>query len=190
MKKLLSIFLIGLMSISMFACSFVKPEDKVNEFLGAVKSKDEQVLMGYTDNKYVNMLVNPIGNKKVLNTIYNNLFKNMTYKIVSVTDNDTGSIVKVEITNVSFKKAFRNYEKKSYDYMIKNLYSESISKVKMNKKCLNILSKEIANAAKSKKKIKKTVDITLLKNENHSYDIKINTKLMDLLMGGIISESK
>ena len=187
MKKLLSILLIGLMSISIFGCSFVKPEDKVSEFLNAVKTKNEDVLIGYTNNKYVNLLLNSTGDKKTLDGIYKNLLKNLSFKIVSITENETGAIVKADITNVSFKKVFDNYEDKSYDYMISNLYSGKLNKKKLNKKCLDILAKEISSASKSKKKITKSININLTKNENYSYDLKVDTKLMDALMGGLIS---
>lgn len=190
MKKLLSILLIGLMSISIFGCSFVKPEDKVSEFLNAVKTKNEDVLIGYTNNKYVNLLLNSTGDKKTLDGIYKNLFKNLSFKIVSITENETGAVVKADITNVSFKKVFDNYEDKSYDYMISNLYSEKLNKKKLNKKCLDILAKEISSASKSKKKITKRININLTKNENYSYDLKVDTKLMDALMGGLISGYK
>lgn len=190
MKKLLSILLIGLMSISIFGCSFVKPEDKVSEFLNAVKTKNEDVLIGYTNNKYVNLLLNSTGDKKTLDGIYKNLFKNLSFKIVSITENETGAIVKADITNVSFKKVFDNYEDKSYDYMISNLYSGKLNKKKLNKKCLDIFAKEISSASKSKKKITKSININLTKNENYSYDLKVDTKLMDALMGGLISGYK
>ena len=118
MKKLLSMLLIGLMSISIFGCSFIKPEDKATEFLNAVKTKNEDVLIGYTNNKYVNLLLHSTGDKNTLDEIYKNLFKNLSFKITSVTENKTGAVVKVDITNVNFKKVFDNYEDKSYDYMI------------------------------------------------------------------------
>ena len=187
MKKLLSMLLIGLMSISIFGCSFIKPEDKATEFLNAVKTKNEDVLIGYTNNKYVNLLLHSTGDKNTLDEIYKNLFKNLSFKITSVTENKTGAVVKVDITNVNFKKVFDNYEDKSYDYMILNLYSGKLNKKKLNKKCLDILAKEISSASKSKKKVTKSVKINLTKNENYSYDLNIDTKLMDALIGGLIS---
>ena len=66
-------------------------------------------------------------------------------------------------------------------------YSGKLNKKKLNKKCLDILAKEISSASKSKKKVTKSVKINLTKNENYSYDLNIDTKLMDALMGGLIS---
>lgn len=190
MKKITSVLLSLLILFSFFGCTFVQPQDKATEFLSAIKSGNKDVLMGYANNKYVNMLVNSSGDEETLNKIYKNLFKNFNYKIVSTTidEKTENATIKVEITNVDFKNVLKNYEKESYEYIVDNLYSDSkTTKSNLNKQCLKILSNAIEDAAKSIETKTKTVDIKLTKNENYSYDLTIDKTLMDALTGGIIS---
>lgn len=64
MKKLVSLLLTLLIILSLFGCTFVKPEEKTEEFLSAIKSGNKDILMGYADNEYINMLVNSSEMKK------------------------------------------------------------------------------------------------------------------------------
>lgn len=193
MKKLVSLLLTLLIILSLFGCTFVKPEEKTEEFLSAIKSGNKDILMGYADNEYINMLVNSSGDEETLNKIYTNLFKNFSYKIISSTidEKTENAIIKVEITNVNFKNVLKNYEKESYDYIVDNLYSSSkTKKSNLNNQCLKILANEIEDAAKSTKTTTQTVEIKLTKNENYSYDLTIDDTLMDALTGGLISSIK
>lgn len=193
MKKLVSLLLTLLIILSLFGCTFVKPEEKTEEFLSAIKSGNKDILMGYADNEYINMLVNSSGDEETLNKIYTNLFKNFSYKIISSTidEKTKNAIIKVEITNVNFKNVLKNYEKESYDYIVDNLYSSSkTKKSNLNNQCLKILANEIEDAAKSTKTTTQTVEIKLTKNENYSYDLTIDDTLMDALTGGLISSIK
>ncbi len=193
MKKLVSLLLTLLIILSLFGCTFVKPEEKTEEFLSAIKSGNKDILMGYADNEYINMLVNSSGDEETLNKIYTNLFKNFSYKIISSTidEKTENAIIKVEITNVNFKNVLKNYEKESYDYIVDNLYSSSkTKKSNLNNQCLKILANEIEDAAKSTKTTTQTVEIKLTKNENYSYDLTIDDTLMDTLTGGLISSIK
>ena len=193
MKKVVSLLLTLSIILSLFGCTFVKPEEKTEEFLSAIKSGNKDILMGYADNEYINMLVNSSGDEETLNKIYTNLFKNFSYKIISSTidEKTENAIIKVEITNVNFKNVLKNYEKESYDYIVDNLYSSSkTKKSNLNNQCLKILANEIEDAAKSTKTTTQTVEIKLTKNENYSYDLTIDDTLMDTLTGGLISSIK
>lgn len=193
MKKVVSLLLTLSIILSLFGCTFIKPEEKTEEFLSAIKSGNKDILMGYADNEYINMLVNSSGDEETLNKIYTNLFKNFSYKIISSTidEKTENAIIKVEITNVNFKNVLKNYEKESYDYIVDNLYSSSkTKKSNLNNQCLKILANEIEDAAKSTKTTTQTVEIKLTKNENYSYDLTIDDTLMDALTGGLISSIK
>lgn len=193
MKKTISVLLSLILLICLTGCTLIKPEDKVNEFLSAIKTQDKNILMGYADNKYINMLVNNSEDEKTSNEIYSNLFKNLNYKIISssVDEKSEDAIVKVEISNTSFKNVFKNYEKKSYDYVLNNLYSKTkTKKSNLNKKFMKIFSDEIIKASKSKKKVTKTINIKLTKNENYGYDLKPDKNLINALTGGLISSKK
>ena len=113
MKKIISLLLSLTVLLSLFGCTFVEPEEKTEEFLSAIKTGNKDILMGYADNEYINMLVNSSGDEESLNKIYTNLFKNFSYKIIStsIDEKTENAIIKVEITNVSFKNVLKNYEK-------------------------------------------------------------------------------
>ena len=190
MKKKLAIILAVLALLSFCACTFEKPEEKASAFLDAVKNQDNEILSGYVDNEYVNLMVNAKGDEKVLKEIKTALFKNMSYEITASEETDEGTVLTVKVTNLDFSNVIKDYDAQSYSYIIDNLYSGSLDRKKLNGKCLDILNKAVKQAVKEKKKFSREVKVTLTENDHHAYDLKVDNKLMDALSGGFISGMK
>lgn len=191
MKKLISVLLVILTGITFVSCAKVNPEDEVSAFLDALKNKDTETLSQYVDNEHINMLINSTGDQETLNGIYDNLFKNLSFEVLSINAEDKDNIVvSVKISNCNFKQAFANYEKKSYDYMLGALYSSKITKEKMEEKCLQIFAKEIEAASNSNTKAEATIDIKLVKNSSNNYKVAVDEPLMDAVTGGLVVSAK
>lgn len=191
MKKIMSIALLLLFTISLLGCSpAADPKEEVNQFFNALQTKDQQTLAKYANSPYISILFNSTGgDPKTLETIYENLFKNLSYEIVSTKENKENTIIQLKITNANFKTSFTNYSKKSYDYLMKNLYTNKVTKEQSEKACLQIFANEIQLTAKTGKKITTTVEITLTKHQD-GYQIELTEKFADAVSGGLVSGQK
>lgn len=191
MKKKLLIMITLLMLFSLASCTFEKPEDKAAAFLDAVKTDNTEVLKGYVDNKYVNILVNATGDKKTLAAIKKGIFKNLEYSVSAAEKNEDGSVtLKVKVKNLDFSEVMKDYDAESYSYVIDNLYAGKLNRKHLNEKSLKILLKAVKEALKEKKKYSKEVVVTLKENDHNAYDLIVTDKLMDALSGGFISGLK
>ncbi len=191
MKKKLLIMITLLMLFSLASCTFEKPEDKAAAFLDAVKTDNTEVLKGYVDNKYVNILVNATGDKKTLAAIKKGIFKNLEYSVSAAEKNEDGSVtLKVNVKNLDFSEVMKDYDAESYSYVIDNLYAGKLNRKHLNEKSLKILLKAVKEALKEKKKYSKEVVVTLKENDHNAYDLIVTDKLMDALSGGFISGLK
>ena len=105
--------------------TLTEPKEVVNDFFKGLKTKNEDVLILYTENEDINMLLHSKGKQADLNKMYDSIFKNFSYKILSTEKNEeeTQATVTAEVSNVDFSKVLKNYQKRAYNYMQDNLYS-------------------------------------------------------------------
>lgn len=176
--------------ISFCSCTFTmtEPEVIVNDFFKGLKTKNEDTLILYIENEDINMLLHSKGNKKDLDQIYESLFENFSYKILSVKKDkeEANAIVKAEVSNADFSKVLKKYQKNAYQYMEDNLYSGNLDQKSLNKKCLSLFAEQVKKASKSKKVKKSQVEIHLTKNENYSWDMELTEEMMETFIGGLI----
>lgn len=176
--------------ISFCSCTFTmtEPEVIVNDFFKGLKTKNEDTLILYTENEDINMLLHSKGNQKDLDKIYDSLFKNFSYKILSVKKDkeEANATIKAEVSNADFSKVLKQYQKKAYQYMEENLYSSNLDQKSLNKKCLSIFADQVKKASDSKKVKTSQVEIHLQKNENYSWDMKLTEEMMETFIGGLI----
>ena len=59
-----------------------------NDFFKGLKTKNEDVLILYTENEDINMLLHSKGKEADLNKMYDSIFKNFSYKILSTEKNE------------------------------------------------------------------------------------------------------
>lgn len=189
-QKLAALLVLAAIVLALCGCSLTltEPKEVVNDFFSGLKAKNEDVLILYSDNEDINMLLNSKGKEADLNRIYDSVFKNFSYKILSTEKNEeeTQAVVTAEVSNADFSGVLKNYQKKSYAYMQDNLYSANISKSKLNAKCLSIFADQTEKASESKELKTQTITITLMKNDNYSWDMELTEEMMEVIMGGLI----
>lgn len=176
--------------LALCGCSLTltEPKEVVNDFFKGLKTKNEDVLILYTENEDINMLLHSKGKQADLNKMYDSIFKNFSYKILSTEKNEeeTQATVTAEVSNVDFRKVLKNYQKRAYNYMQDNLYSGNLSKKKLNAKCLSIFANQTEKASESTKLQTETITINLTKNDNYSWDMQLTEEMMEIIMGGLI----
>lgn len=167
--------------------TLTEPEEVVTDFFEGLKTKDEKVLALYGDNEDLHMLLHSKGSQKKLDKLYENLFQNFSYQILSVKKNEeeTSATAKVEVSNADFSKVLKNYQKTSYDYMQANLYA-NLSEETLNAQCLALFVKQVKKAAKTADMNTETLTIHLTKNENYSWDMELTEEMMNTIIGGLI----
>lgn len=213
MKKRIAAIIALIMTLSLTGCSLslTEPEEIVNDFFQGLKTKNEDTLILYTENEDINMLLHSKGDEEVLNRLYEGLFENLSYKILSVKKNkeETKATAEVEISNADFSKVLKKYQDKAYSYMQSNLYSGNMTKKKLNAKCLELFTQQVEKvsdkAAKARKKAREetseaskttktkvkgiqtqTITINLTKNDNYSWDMELTEEMMEIILGGLI----
>lgn len=190
MKKAVAALIALIMAASLCGCSVTigSPEDTVDEFFDALKNKDADVLILYTDNNDINTLLNNDIDEEYMKNIYGDLMRNLSWNITSITENEeqTEAVVTVEVTNSDFSKTLKQYKAAAVDYMMDNLYKEEVTKEVMQKECMNIFAVQINNASeKTDNLVSKTVEINLTKNDNHTWDMTVTKDLTKAAIGGM-----
>lgn len=186
--------LLGLVGLTLGLCgcnvTLAEPEETLTNFFDGLKTKDEDALVFYAENEDIHMLIHSSGDKKQLNKLYDSVFQNFSYKILSVDKNgengrETKATAKVEVSNADFSKVLEQYKKTSYDYMQANLYA-GLSKKTLNAKCLELFVKQVRKAAKKADMKTEILTIHLTKNENYSWDMELTEEMMNVILGGLI----
>ena len=87
MKKIMTILAIFIIAAGLCGCDLARtltltePDTVVNDFFWALKNKNEDILILYTENEDINMLLHSKGKEEDLDLLYESLFKNFTYKV-------------------------------------------------------------------------------------------------------------
>ncbi len=200
MQKIrIALFFSILMTLGLTGCylTLTEPEEVVTDFFQGLETKDEDALILYTENEDINMLLHSKGSEKEMDAMYESLFRNFSYHILSTQKNEeeTAATVEVEITNADFSKALKRYQDKAYQYMSDHLYSDDMNKKNLNKKCLSIYVDQVEKIAKKAEKAQdsgknalqsQTVTIDLTKNDNYSWDMDLTEEMMETILGGLI----
>lgn len=186
--RLSAVIILILISLCSCGLTLIEPEEIVNDFFQGLKTKNEDTLILYTKNEDINMLLHSKGSDKALDRLYESLFKNFSYTILSTEKNkdETEAVVKAEVSNSDFSKVLKKYQEEAYTYMQENLYSGDLNKKKLNAKCLSIFADQVEKASEKKKSSTETISITLKKNDNYSWDMELTEEMMEIFMGGLI----
>lgn len=191
MKKIICVILSAFMLLAFCGCTYSKPDEDAKIFFDGIKSRDLTVIAKYCEtNKAMNMLLNSKGDKEDNIRLYKKLFKNFSYKIVSTKKEDNKATIEVEITNTDMKKVFKRYSSHSYKYVLNNVYN-NLTKAKIKKACVRVFEEQLDATIKKKEKVTNKVTIELKANdENHNWDVQLDDKLMDAMLGGLMSAYK
>ena len=190
MKKAVAALIALIMAASLCGCSVTigSPESTVDDFFNALKDKDSETLILYTDNYDINTLLNNTLDEEFMNNIYGDLMRNLSWEITSVKENEdqTQAVVTVEVSNSDFSNTLKNYKNAAVKYMKDNLYKEEVTKKVMQRECANIFAVQVNNTSeKENNLVTKTVEVELTKNDTHSWDMKVTKELSKAALGGM-----
>lgn len=185
--KSLSIILIpALMQVGFVANASVEPEEAAEALLKGIQTCDQAVMDQHMDNKYVNFLQNietGDAEKAAINTA---LFEDFKYEIVETGMNEEGdtAVVKVKVINDNFGKVDNKYEDTAHEYIMDNLYSDTVkNKKKLNDKCLELYIKELQKAAKGEPDFEEVIYISMFDDGNYGWNAELSNKNMKKILG-------
>ena len=174
------------MQTSAIEMATTTPEKATDNFLKSVEECDQQAMEKYMDNAYVNFLCNAKGDSKVLDRMYDALFKNFSYEIQQVKEKNNVAVAKVVVKGNDFSGVMPAYSKASYDYVMDNLYEESIGdKEALEKKCLEMYVSEIEKAAEGKETIETVVFVPMVDDGYYGWNILVTDALMAQMLGNL-----
>ena len=190
MKKAVAALIALIMAASLCGCNVTigSPESTVDDFFNALKDKDSETLILYTDNYDINTLLNNTLDEEFMDNIYGDLMRNLSWEITSVKENEdqTQAVVTVEVSNSNFSNTLKNYKNAAVKYMKDNLYKEEVTKKVMQRECANIFAVQVNNTSeKENNLVTKTVEVELTKNDTHSWDMKVTKELSKAALGGM-----
>lgn len=190
MKKAVAALIALIMAASLCGCNVTigSPESTVDDFFNALKDRDAETLILYTDNNDINTLLNNTIDEKYMSSIYGDLMRNLSWEITSVKENEeqTEAVVTVEVSNSDFSKTLKQYKAAAVDYMMDNLYKEEVTKKVMKNECMNIFAAQVnATSEKEDNLVTKTVEVNLTKNDSYTWDMEVTKELTKAALGGM-----
>lgn len=185
--KSLSIILIpALMQVGFVANASVEPEEAADALLKGIQTCDQAVMNKYIDNKYINFLQNIETGETEKTAINTALLGDFQYEIIETGMNEEGdaAVVKVKVTNDNFGKVDNKYEDAAHEYIMDNLYSETVKdKKKLNDKCLELYIKELEKAAKGEPDLEQTIYIAMFDDGNYGWNVELSNKNAKKILG-------
>lgn len=185
--KSLSIILIpALMQVGFVANASVEPEEAADALLKGIQTCDQAVMNKYIDNKYINFLQNIETGEAEKTAINTALLGDFQYEIIETGMNEEGdtAVVKVKVTNDNFGKVDNKYEDTAHEYIMDNLYSETVKdKKKLNDKCLELYIKELEKAAKGEPDLEQTIYIAMFDDGNYGWNVELSNKNAKKILG-------
>lgn len=162
------------------------PQEATQDFLTGLKACDQHTMEKYMDNSYVNFICNIKGDEEVVARMNEALFKNFSYEIEQVKQKNDVAVAKVLIKSPDFSNVMTAYNETSYDYIMDNLYEDSIAdKDALNAKCLELYVEQIEKAAESGEIIETTVFVPMIENEYYGWDIVMTDEFMMSVLGNL-----
>lgn len=189
MKKIIAAVAALIMILGLCGCdiSITKPEDVVQEFMEAMKNKDEDVLILYSNNADLNLLLHDIGGQEQMDIMYEGLMQNMTWEIAGVkVDKKKGTAsVELSVSNSDFSTVLTTYQAEAVKYTKDNLQKESFTKEFMGEECMRIFAQSVQSAAIEDTVQTQNITVNLTKNDNYGWDMELTDEMMALILGNI-----
>ena len=175
-----------MMVMSVSGCGEVeKAKKSVDEMFGAFETVNLEQINTYLNTDELSSLELLTDDSKS-EEVFKLMFSKLSHNIISVEEADENTIVvKTEITTIDMGLVFQEWMQESIKMAFDGAFSgESLSEDEYNKKVeeqlLEILKKE------DRQTVTNTVDIKYVKTDN-KWDIQVDDKLTDALLGGLIS---
>lgn len=185
-KRILSLLMTMMLVMSVSGCGEVeKAKKSVDEMFGAFETVNLEQINTYLNTDELSSLELLTDDSKS-EEVFKLMFSKLSHNIISVEEADENTIVvKTEITTIDMGLVFQEWMQESIKMAFDGAFSgESLSEDEYNKKVeeqlLEILKKE------DRQTVTNTVDIKYVKTDN-KWNIQVDDKLTDALLGGLIS---
>ena len=186
MKKMFVLIVAIGIIFALGACNSTNgPENAVKSGLDAVKSLDEGTVQQMFGEDLMSTSSN--GKDALSDESQKIIFSGLTYKISKTEENGSEATVTTEITNKNFKSAMTDYLKEGMTLSFENAFkdeSEQLSEEELQEKTNKILLEKLKAVNET---ITNTVNIKLKKDDNDKWVIQTDEKLIDALVGGMVS---
>lgn len=185
-KTIAAIIIPMIMHTGFFNLVSVTPDEAVQDFLQGLKTQESHVMDKYMDNAYVNFLNNVQGDEEVIDRMNEALFSSFSYEVEKVKQKDDVAVARVVVTSADFSGVLKAYDKASYKYVMKNLYTEEIGKKKyLSAQCLDIYVKQIEKAAQRGRTIETVVFVPMVDDGYYGWNIIMTDELMKSVLGNL-----
>lgn len=185
-KSIITILIPTIMQISAINMVSTTPMEATEDFMTGIKAQSAQTLDKYMDNSYINFLCNIEGDEEVIKRMNDALFRNFSYEIIDIKQKDDVAVAKVKIASNNFDNVMKGYSKKSYDYVMKNLYDDDIEdKDKLNAKCLEIYVNEIETVAEKDELVENIVYVPMVDDGYYGWNIIMTDEFMKAVLGNL-----
>ncbi len=183
-NTLISLLIAMTISGSVTTIAEVTPQEATDAFLSELSGGDKQTAMTYMDNKYVNFLENVKGTDEEMDRLEGALFRNFSYEITDCATKNDVAVVKATVRNCDFSGIMDDYQKKSYEFVTENLYSDTVTnKEKLNKKCLDLYIDQIDKTAEGDPSFEKEVFIPMEADGYGGWRIILSDEIMKSVLG-------
>lgn len=185
-KAIVTVLVTMLMQTCVVSTVSSTPAEATEAFLAALKKQDAKVMGRYMDNEYVNFLYNTEGDADVIGKMNKALFSSFSYEVEKVKQKDGVAAARVVVTGCDFSDVMDSYEKKSYDYIMDNLYEDDIAdKDKLASKCLEMYVAEIEKVAEEAKTVETVVFIPMTEDGFYGWNVIMTDELMKAVLGNL-----
>ena len=183
-KSVLSILIPAILQLNFVNFVSTTPEKAAIDFMDGMRSCSQETIAKHIDNEYVNFLVNTEGNNEVTARMREALLKNFSYEIEKIGTKNDVAVARILVRNSDFSNVESSYEKKAYEYIVDNLYSDKIAdKDALNDKCLELYVKQIEKAADEGSEFETVVYVPMVDNGYYGWNIIVTDELMQDILG-------
>ena len=166
------------------AMSESEPWEAADAFLRDLAGGEQQTVMMYMDNRYVNVLENVTGTDEEMDRMEEALFRNFSYEMIDSAAKGSVAVVEVKVRNCDFSGIMDDYQKASYQYVTDNLYSEDVvNKEKLNKKCLDLYLDQIEKTASGEPTYENVVYLPMEEDGYGGWRMILNDEIMQSILG-------
>lgn len=186
-----------LMLVSLSACSNMGPEETFNEYMHIIttgedaeklfeigtmerNSKELFEQSGLSVDEYMN----DITNTNIDEDTQNKLTSKLSYKIVSVKQNESTATLTVEFTNIDYSTLMDNIMDRLFDYSSEDM--ANFSEEKINEHIEKLYEEEVNKIYEKGKIITVTGEVNMIK-ENGTWMVESSPELYSMIYGQMLN---
>lgn len=163
------------MSVGVQAITETPPDEAVAEFFDALSAGESTAIVEYIENKELS----------------SELLRGFSYEIKDFREKGDVAVVSATVTNKDFSQVMADYEKKSYDYIMDNLYDSAVEdKETLSEQCFNIYMDVVKKKASGGDETSTDIYVPLIRNSSGQWEVRLDKEIATDLLGNLKLPSK